>query len=646
MKRIIALTLSFVLLIGCFSSAAAAFDAGEENEYPIIIVPGYSSSQLVRVNDDGTTEGVWYIDINTVLDVVKQYIPQLVLGAGLLAAEQPDYLMNLLKPHLERFLGPLACNHDGTSKYNIQPKIAPTAAASKWTGLEDADRSLIGYLEDDVDLERLYVFSCDFRMDAVDNAKRLGLLVDDVLKTTGSKKVNLIAQSYGGQITGTYLSINAKNAGKKIYNAVLIVPALGGATLAYDFFADEMWLDSNNLAKYLEYGFMNETDFHFLLESDPDLKIVTDLIHAAMPMLREIAGYWPGLWDFVPYPYYKELLGQLDPVESAPLIEKTTYFHENIMAKYHENLTAAQKSGVNISIIAGSGNAAVSGMRENSDGILPVSGSTGATPAPYGKRYNDGYICIGTNCSDPSHNHLSPSMEVDASTCYLPENTWIIDGYYHGLDRKDQFTFDLFRKQLLAKEPLKDVHADPEFPQFHTTAPISLIVHAKFNNSPEGYVCDEDTSIIVQNNSASSVLITDVCADGADISFDIPFTVIPSGQTREISFSGELPKQSLVRAAVTVSYVTLGTSSYTPVGQRTFDFTVMNGPAPEYDKDNPYADADFPAQIYDVLSEGGQAAFEKYGLTALVNAFYTVIARMITIIRTIVSAFQAISAET
>ena len=92
MKRIIALTLSFVLLIGCFSSAAAAFDAGEENEYPIIIVPGYSSSQLVRVNDDGTTEGVWYIDINTVLDVVKQYIPQLVLGAGLLAAEQPDYL--------------------------------------------------------------------------------------------------------------------------------------------------------------------------------------------------------------------------------------------------------------------------------------------------------------------------------------------------------------------------------------------------------------------------------------------------------------------------------------------------------------------------------------------------------------------------
>ena len=37
--------------------------------------------------------------------------------------------------------------------------------------------------------------------------------------------------------------------------------------------------------------------------------------------LREIAGYWPGLWDFVPYDCYKEVLSQLDPVESAPLIK-------------------------------------------------------------------------------------------------------------------------------------------------------------------------------------------------------------------------------------------------------------------------------------------------------------------------------------
>lgn len=644
MKKAVSLILAFLLLISCFGSAAYAFDAGEENDYPIIIVPGYSASQLVRVNDDGTEEDVWYIDINTVLDVVKQNIPQIALGAGLLAAQQPDYLMNLLAPHLERFLGPLACNHDGTSKYNIKPKLEPTAAATKWTVLDDSDRSLIGYLDEDVDLDRLYVFGCDFRMDAVDNAAVLDKLIDDVLKTTGKKKVNLIAQSYGGQIAATYLSVHAKDVGKKVYNAVMIVPAMGGATLAYDFFADQMWLDSNNLAKYLEYGFMNETDFHLLLESNPDLKIVSDLIHAAMPMLREIAGYWPGLWDFVPYDCYKEVLSQLDPVESAPLIKKTTDYHENIMAKYHENLTRAQRSGVNISIIAGSGNAAVSGMRENSDGIIPIKGSTGATPAPYGKRYNDGYVCIGTTCKDPSHNHLSPSMEVDASTCYLPENTWIIDGYYHGLDRKDRFTFDLFRKQLLAKNPLKDVHEDPAFPQFHTTAPISLIVHAKFDDSPEGYLCDSDKTLLVQNNSASPVLITDVSATGADIRFDMPFVVIPSGETRTIPFSGELPKQSRVRAAVTVSYVTVGTSSYTPVGQRTFDFTVMNGPAPEYDANEPYTDADHPAQIYDVLSDDAKAAFEKYGLTALVNSFYTVIARMIHIIKSIVAAFQSISA--
>ena len=107
---------------------------------------------------------------------------------------------------------------------------------------------------------------CDFRMDAVDNANRLGLLIDDVLASTGSEKVNIIAQSYGGQIAGTYLSLHADDAGEKINNCVMLVPALGGATLAYDFFADEMRLDEENLAEYLEYGFMSETDFHILLK--------------------------------------------------------------------------------------------------------------------------------------------------------------------------------------------------------------------------------------------------------------------------------------------------------------------------------------------------------------------------------------------
>ena len=54
--------------------------------------------------------------------------------------------------------------------------------------------------------------------------------------------------------------------------------------------------------------------------------------------------------------------------------------------------------------------------------------SGGATCSDYGSTLGDDYVCKA-NCG---HNHLSPDNRIDASTCALPENTWFIEGQYHG----------------------------------------------------------------------------------------------------------------------------------------------------------------------------------------------------------------------
>ena len=636
MKKVFSVFLTAVLLFGVLIPTLA-FN-GKKDEYPVILVPGYSGSQLMITNEDGSEEQVWYIDFNEVLDVIKDKIPELLVGATLLTAGQEDFIVNLLTPEVNKFLERLACNDDGTSKYNIHTKLEPTAESALWKNLDEDDWAFADHFEDDIDPENFFVFSCDFRLDAKDNAETLSELVDSVLDYTGAEKVNLFGQSYGGQIIGTYLSLDPDHAGEKINNAGMCVPALGGATIAYDVLNDSVAFDEQELVDYLEYGFFNETDFHLLLGSNPDI-LIDPLFKAIMPLAKSILGNWLSLWDFLPYDEYKKVVEtQLDPVKNAGIIKKTTYFHEEIMAKYTENLNRAKASGVNISIIAGSGMPSIGGMQENSDAIIPVKGSTGAFCAPFGSRFNDGYSGKGTVCSDPSHNHISPSMEVDLSCGYLPENTWIVDGYYHGMERMDEFIRTLFKKQLFSATPLTSVHDDPNYPQFHAAASDALIVHAKFNNSPEGYVDAGDTELILTNTSKSDIIVNDITSGGMKLSFPA-FVLVPKGESRAVAFSGSIPEASRVRANLTLSYTVVGTSSFTPVGQRTLDFTIMNGAAPEYDESEPFVKE---TQVYSIsgsIDGKYEKILERFGLTSTADAFYRLIINAIKIIKYIVAFF-------
>ena len=616
MKKTVCVLLSLVLLCAVMSPAAVAAERKDE-VYPTIIVAGYSSSNLYI---DG--EQIWKLDMNEILTLALSKIAQIGVGLGELAFRQPEYLVDVVGPEMVKLCSDLQCNPDGTSVQDVH------------TYYQDAERTQFTYLYDNLDGDNVheevlmskiaegygengndYIFSYqhDFRMSMVDCAATLDKYIDSVLEFTGASKVNLFAVSHGGQTVAAYLAMYGREK-NVVNNAVLTVPAIGGAALAYDVMSEAVVFDEETLIYFIENGQMIEEDINWLVRAN-QFGILDDVCNILVhKYVKQIIGYWGSIWDFIPLEYYDELKTKLlDPVESAPLIEKSDYFHYEILANMTEILNECVDEGINVYLMVGTGMPSVTGLQEQSDAIITVKASTGADTAPYGQRFNDGYIQKRTVCTDPSHNHLSPDMTVDASTAYLPEYTWYVNGLYHGMTWRDDYCMSLC-KTLLFSPTRMDVHTYKEYPQFKYATNVNYSAIAAFNSSPEGYISADDTSVTVKNLSKKYTMrLISVAVDGADIRFDVPaFVYLEPQETYTLPIKGSLPEQSLVTADITVDYMLIG--SATPRGTRTMVFTVMNGEAPAYDANEPYAPALHETAFEQGMSDSVRTFLEKTGL--------------------------------
>ncbi|MBQ8027239.1 MAG: hypothetical protein IJ261_03885, partial [Clostridia bacterium] len=417
----------------------------------------------------------------------------------------------------------------------------------------------------------IYNFMCDFRMGAEFCAGMLRDYIDSVLEHSGAEKVNIYSLSHGGQITATYLTLYGDD--NKVNNVIMTSPAIGGAGIAYDPFVGEIDFDEETLIRFIEQGVMIEEDINWLLKANW-LGILDDILYAVKPYFYQVMGNWGSIWDFMPIDKYegaKKLL--LDETQHAGLIAKSDRFHYEIYPTIGERLRYLREEyGINISVIAGYGNRIISGMNEDSDSIITLSSATGATTPPFGQRFADGYVQLNS-CGGKYK--VSPDMTVDASTCYLPDNTWFIKGMFHAFVVFDDYTMELVMKLLMTDE-ITDVYSDAKFPQFRDSTSLCHSVWAHFDNDPSGYINSESKTLTVTNVCADShINITAVTCKGLDIRFKVDPTVrLAPGESIEIEFEGEIPQVSGKHADITVYYLT---DTVTPAGYRTQGYTVMNG---------------------------------------------------------------------
>ena len=576
LKKIISVLISILIVFSTCAvafSASVEFDKNEMSEYPLIIVPGYSSSSLYDpVNDDV----VWGLDMDEVTDRVLNRIIDLGIGLGALTVGNAEIIAKTVGEEINGIFEKMRCNPDGTSVYPIERTLSTAEELNNANlmithpnGDHRQEQEMAEEFAEYIGHENIYNFTCDFRMGSEVCAGMLDEFIQDVKKYSGKEKVNLLAVSHGGQVSATYLTLYGwKN---DVDNAVLTVPAIGGAGIAYDAVVRDFDFDEECLVRFVEHGTRTEEDINWLFKAQ-QFGFLDNVLNELLTVVFPSIGYWGSIWDFIPtdkYEYAKSIA--LDAEESALLIEKSDRFHYEILPKVGEKLTECIENGINISIISGTGNKIVSGLNEDSDGIITTAASTGATCAPYGSRFADGYVqknpCGGKN-------KISPAMNIDASTAYLPDNTWFVNGLFHGMTYWDNYTRSLMMTTLFT-DRLTDVYSSPEYPQFRDTSNPSSSVYAEFKGCQAGILADTDTLVVTNCSWQNSVTLSAITCDGADIQFRIsPFVKLEAGESIEIPVIGDIPKVSAKSVSLTICFTT---STVTPLGYRTQYFMLDNG---------------------------------------------------------------------
>lgn len=624
MKKLLCIVLSVVLAVSsCFFASAMGEVEGKVSDYPVIIVPGYSSTNLYYGESLETGEAVWGLDFDHVLERVLVRIADIGIGLGTFAFDDAEYITDVLAEEMLVLFEKLRCNPDGTSAYELHQDYTDALHKNNAYLIENRTDTMyrqeveiseeIAYY---IGHENIYNFSCDFRMGAESCAAELDAFIQSVKEHSGKDKVNLFAVSHGGQVSATYLALYGHKG--DVDNAVLTIPAIGGAGIAHDAMMACFDFDEECLLRFIENGTMTEENYNWLVKAN-QLGFIDTLANSLFPKILPAIGYWGSLWDFIPLAQYEATKAALlDSEESARLIEISDRFHYEILPSMPEKFAKCIENGINISIISGTGNRILTGMNENSDAIITVNASTGATCAPYGKRFADGYVQINP-CG--GKDKISPSMEIDASTAYLPDNTWFVDGLFHGMTYKDNYTRVLMMNLLLT-DRITDVYSDANFPQFKYSTNASHTVHAAFGGCDEGILSDEANSLVVTNVGANSyVRILAVECDGIDLQFEVdPSEKLLPGAKTEIAFTGDIPDVSGQVVNVTVYYAM---NTITPIGYRTQAFRIVNGELVEDAGD--YTDSEATMPFDGIIDVNVETILRGLGLKEVFTMIYSIL---------------------
>ena len=637
LKKALAVMLAALMILTSVSVLSAFAEDGAVT--PVIVVGGYSSSDLYLDYGTENEEHVWGLNKDAVLSQLEKNFGKNLTG---ITKADKTLLSKVLCEVVVDVAGVLACNPDGTSKYNVTAGLTDPAISStkylKENYSENESKGLIqlprinDYFCDEVGAENVFNCHVDFRMGAVKCAKALDEYVQAVKDYTGAEKVSLFGLSHGGMTIGVFLSLVANypdmvsSTLDDIDNAVLFHPALAGADFLTPFMMRDVNLDAEQISEYAEVGALSEYEFEIIVHL-LKLGFLDDVINKlTIKIWPEILQYWGSVWDFADPDYYEDWKAEyLDPDESAQLIEESDFMHYEIMPNYSDAFKKVQDAGIDINIIAGYGRTGVLGKYRNSDSILAVASTTGAKAAPIGKRFADGYTQSGGNCSDPTHIHVSPAMDIDASYAYLPENTFYVYRQFHGQAWFDDSTMDLCQI-LLFTDDIKDVYSDPLYEQFEYSRTKKDDVTIDFDGSGKtGFLAQDASGVNVTNLSSYPIVLGSIYCRGMDLFFNTPIAKkIAPGETVYVTFSGEITDVNAVRDTLIVNYTQLGPTSV--VGTKSFPFMIIGGQEIEYNEDEPFADFNLadPADAFLNGTKLGKIS-ERIGFRSILSVIYNTI---------------------
>ena len=454
-----------------------------DTETPVIIVHGMSQNNTYLVDENGEwvpdeTGYVtgWPLEID-VMPLVKRALPNMLLS---IMFRKDVGLTDAMYEGTYNALSLIEKDNDGKYINNIEvpcyempmSELPEDVKEEYYTFLPIQELSeIIG--EDDV-----YYFGYDSLGDVMHETEKLHHYIHDVvLPKSPNGQVKLCHISLGGTLAINYLETYPEDY-ELIKKMVFVIPAIDGSDIIGDLLTGNLsvFYDDNTLYEDLFVTLLGETPLAYLL--NVVLRILpSDVLKSALGGLAnglvDIAALRSTMiWALCPDAYYEEAkeIWLEDNDELAGILEDVEYFM-NARANFEENLFELRDTGCEIFNLACYDVNLFPLCKEyktkNADRVIHAeSPAMGATFANLGETLGEDYKAVGTYCSDPTHNHLSPDGVVDATTGLLPCTTWYFKAQAHEQLPENDVALTLAIR-VMADNNMKDVYSNPAFPQFN-----------------------------------------------------------------------------------------------------------------------------------------------------------------------------------
>jgi hypothetical protein len=507
LKKSLSLLVVFAVLVGTIAAgtvtgvaAPAQSNASTESAQlqsalgnrpnPVVVVPGLGMSDCSLFDDegnqipnDGASGDVWRVlnlDTNEILADIWKLVPKALLS---LLFQRDMGLSDVIRDYLPGMF--IYSAHDNTGKpvKNVRA-IERNYPLSQYNEEDTRDFFNMMPMQDYVDLigaDRIYCFNFPPFSNTYDHAARLDAFVQMVKAQTGATQVNLVPLSLGSTVTNAYFDMYADK--HDVSKVVRVVGSTNGSLVFADLVGQNYSVNSarlfyRDIAPQLMDGYQGYL-LNLAIRILPK-KVLNQVLDAAFEVIQQdFFMNIPSMWATVPAERYEEYANKLisDP-EHAVLRAQTDRYY-NYQRNLEANTAALIEDGIQIYNICGYGFNFGHGWGDyqyfqffkcaddiNSDGIIQVSSTAmGAYSAAPGTTFPADYVQQNTHCTNPAHNHISPDRTVDASTCYLPDQTWFFYGQHHEIANNDVAVH--LACVLMGTDTITSVYSDPDFPQFN-----------------------------------------------------------------------------------------------------------------------------------------------------------------------------------
>ncbi|NLA73103.1 MAG: hypothetical protein GX848_04665 [Clostridiales bacterium] len=329
-----------------------------------------------------------------------------------------------------------------------------------------------GYAEEAGD-DHLYFFAYNSFGDVIGIAEELFAYIQMVKAQTGHDKVNIVPISLGGTVFNALLEIHPEVA-DDLERVICIVPALDGSKIVSDVYNKELSLEDEMLYSELFPSLMPDDYTAYVINlaiRALPKQVVLDLLDKTIDELLDLVLInCTTMWALVASEDYPALAAKYLSDSDHDYIRERTALYYQSQLNSKDNILTLQSKGVEVFNIVDYGVPLISLVRShkdyNADGIIHIdSTGMGAYTCVANETLGDDYVSVGANCTNPSHNHISPDGTLDASTSIIPEHSFYFYEQNHESTARNNIIMNL-AIDLLIDKSITDIYSDSRYPQF------------------------------------------------------------------------------------------------------------------------------------------------------------------------------------